>query len=266
MKNFFKAIFVIGLVLSFMIGSPVAAVVCVLGFAYANNPTFINEYAMLNLMPAVIRDPKTGQAIPSVSRAQKTLLDFFDSPRANAVTKDALQKGAIIWNPVSYYIRANITGLSGRQKILGSATTKVLGICNIDKGILPQYYNFCYDRVTVRYVSTNTLSNATNVATLAGYSSVLSSMDDALRNGEIIVSLNRFVQIETPITDFGAPAAVVGGGARDYDGGLLESPKIWEENLQVEVELNLPQAVDATANFTNAVEVVFSGIEARLRN
>lgn len=266
MKKVFQLIFTLAVIVSFACGSLEAAAVSFSGLAIASASHVLPGLAMLNLMPAVTRDPKTGEPIPVVSRAQKTLLDFFNSDRANAVTKDALKRGAIIWNPVSYYIRANVVGLSGRQKLLGSATSKVLGICNLDKGILPQYYNFCYDRLVVRYVSSNTLANNTNVATLAGFSSVQSAMDDAVRNGEIIVSLNRFVQLETPVVDFVSAAAITGGGVRDFDGGLLESPKIWEENLQVEVELNLPQAVDATANFTNAVEIVFSGIEARLRN
>lgn len=266
MKKVFQIIFILGVVASFAFGSVEGAALSFVGLTIASVSQNFVGYAALNLMPAVTRDPKDGTPIPVVSRAQKTLLDFFNSDRANAVTKDALKRGAIIWNPVSYYIRANIVGLSGMQKIMGSATTKVVGICNLDKGILPQYYNFCYDRLVVRYVSTNTGANNTNVATLNGYSSVQSSMDDALRNGELIVDLNRFRQLETPVTDFVSAAAITGGGVRDFDGGLLESPKIWEENLQVDVWINFPQAVDATANFTNAVEVVFSGIEARLRN
>lgn len=266
MKKVFQLIFAFGILASLCLGSVEASAVSFVGLSIVSTSHLIPGIAALNLMPAVTRDPVGGAAIPIVSRAQKTLLDFFNSERANAVTKDALKRGAIIWNPVSYYIRANIVGLSGMQKIMSSATTKVVGICNLDKGILPQYYNFCYDRLAVRYVSTNTGSNTTNVATLNGYSSVQSSMDDALRNGELVVDLNRFRQLETPIVDFVSAAAITGGGVRDYDGGLLESPKIWEENLQVDVWLNFPQTVDATANFTNAVEIVFSGIEARLRN
>jgi hypothetical protein len=213
-----------------------------------------SEYSYITVLPATM----VGSGF---TRCQKYLFDWL-GVRGNEITKAAVANGKIIWDPVTYYIRYAITGLSGRQKILSASTTKAVGTCNLDKGILPQYYNFCYDRITVRYGSTNT-ANST-VANFAGYSSVLSSMDPALRNGEIIISLNREVQIETPVIDFGSAASPTGGGAREFDGGILECPKVWVENLQVEVELNFPQAVASAANTFYFVEVAFQGAQARL--
>jgi hypothetical protein len=230
-------------------------------FIFANDWSAKRKVLAVILYPATITD-QNGNEVPMWTRAQKYLAQFL-SKFGNAVTKQAIADGSIIWNPVSYYIRANITGLSGRQKILSSATSKVLGICNLDKGQLAQYYNFCYDAVAVRYVDGGASVNDA-VYTLNGYSSVLGSMAPGLRNGELIVSLNRQVQIETPINDFGSQAAIVGGATRNFDAGELQVPKVWQEQLQVEVEVNLPVAIPATGTTTRAVEVEFYGIEARL--
>jgi hypothetical protein len=222
---------------------------------------FLNSYKTANanfysFIPASL-------AGPAFTRAQKYLLDWL-AQFGNDVTKKAVASGSIVWDPITYYIRYAITGLSGRQKILGSATSKVDGVCNLDKGQLPQYYNFCYDRIAVRYGSTNT-ANST-VQNFAGYSSVLSSMDAALRNAELIVSLNQEIQVKTPIIDFGAEAAITGGAGVSNVGGELATPKVWVEQLQIEAEILFPNSttVASAVNTFYFAEVAFMGIQARL--
>lgn len=204
-----------------------------------------------------------GQEVPPLTRAQKKLYDYIRM-KGNVITLDALRGGAIKWDNITYYIRKAITGLSGRQALINAATSESVGISNLDKGQLPQYYNFSYDRIEVGYTTDNT-SASLSPAALAGYSSVLSSMDDALRNGELIVQLNREVQIESPVTDYGSKAAVSGGSALNFDGGELADPQVWVEQLQVEVDINLAGTVPSAANTTYAMEVLFKGCQARLR-
>ncbi len=244
-----------------------SAEVAVLGFSgmvafshnwSANNLT-LNSGVVI--YPAVITN-QSGLEVPMFTRCQRYLASFL-SAYGNELTKKAIADGSIIWNPVTYYIRAAITGLSGRQKVLGSATSKVLGICNLDKGILPQYYNFCYDRIAARY-GTTAVTATDSPASLAGYSSVRSSMPAGLSNAELIISLNRQVQLETPVSDFTSVAAVTGGGSRDFDGGELQVPKVWQENLQVDAEINLPLAIPSAVNTSYFLELQFYGVEARL--
>lgn len=204
-----------------------------------------------------------GQDVPPLTRAQKKLYDYVRM-KGNIITLDALAAGAIKWDNITYYIRKAITGLSGRQPLINAATTEAIGVCNLDKGQLPQYYNFCYDRIEVGYTTDNS-SASLSPGVLAGYSSVLSSMDDALRNGELIIQLNREVQVESPVTDYGSKAAVSGGGALNFDGGELADPQVWQEQLQVEVDINLSATVPSAANTTYAMEVLFKGVQARLR-
>lgn len=253
MKKFLiLSILAVGVLASVAVQNPAPFALAIAGLAFMSSYKSA-DVAFISLVPAAM-------AGPAFTRAQKHLYDWL-TKFSNQVTKEAINKGTIIWDPVTYYIRREITGLSGRQKLLGSSTTKEVGVTNLDKGVLPQYYNFCYDRITVRYGSSNT-ANST-VKTFAGYTSALSSMDPALRNGELIVSLNREVQVETPVADFGSAAAPT-VSAREFDGGALECPKVWTENLQVEVELNLAGTVASTANTYFFVEVLFQGVQARL--
>lgn len=229
-----------------------------------------SNHAYLTVVPAKIVAPNPAQMaaqglqeVPPMTRAEKALFDFLRA-KSNQVTYDAIQSGAISFDPISYVIRANITNLSGRQKILGANTLYSLGISSFPNGaVLPQYYNFCFDRIAVRYAVLNNV-NASPSQT-AGYSSVGSAMDPALRNGNLIVNSNRNAIIETPIIDFISQAAVTGGGIREYDGGILEKPRFFLEMLQIEVELDLAGAIATPANNISLTEVVFSGVQARLK-
>lgn len=218
--------------------------------------------AGLTILPAILTDAN-GNEIPPLTRAQKKLFDYARM-KANLVTADAYKLGALKWDNISYYIAKIITGLAGRQILLNASTSYLLGACNIDKGQLPQYYNFAYDRVEVQEVINNT-SASLSVQNMAGYSSVLSSMDAGLRNGHLIVQLNREVQIETPIADFGSKASITGGSAKDFDGGELADCPIWQEQLQVQVDADLAGTIASAANTTYAVRVDFKGVQVRLR-
>lgn len=250
----------------FFLFSIIAALL--VGLAYAGNaPVEDPTQTMLAgvfLVPGVTRDPATGNQIPVFTRSQKALFEYLQR-KSPAQTDAALKSGALVFDPITYYIRYNITGLSGRQQIVSEATVKQVGVSNINRGMLAQYYNFCLDKITVRYASANVVTFNT-VQSIAGYSSVLSSMDPGLRNGELIVIQNKNTIIETPIIDFGSAAAPTGGGARDYDGGELQTPKVLEENKQLEVWINMAQAVASATNTIYVVEVALQGVQARINN
>lgn len=220
--------------------------------------------AGVTLVPAITRDPANGNPMPTFTRAQKALFEYLQR-KGQAQTDAALKSGALVFDPITYYIRYNITGLSGRQQIVSESTTKQVGVTNIDRGLLRQYYNFCLDKITVRYASANVVTFNT-VQSIAGYSSVLSSMDPALRNGELVVIQNKNTIIETPIIDFGSAAAPTGGGARDFDGGDLQTPKVLEENKQLELWLSLGGTVASATNTIYVVEVALQGVQARIDN
>jgi hypothetical protein len=204
-----------------------------------------------------------GNPIPPFTRAQKFLFDYLNM-KGNDITKKALNEGTLIWDPITYFIRAAITGLSGRQKIASQATSLAVGVTNLDKWVLPQYYNFCYDRIAVRYTTT-TVSATDAVYSGAGYSSVLSSMAPGLRNGNLIVSMNQNIMLYSPVIDYGSQASVTGGGVRDFDGGELQTPQIFVENQNLTVELEFPVVIPSATNTSYFVEVAFSGIQARIR-
>jgi hypothetical protein len=242
------------------------ALVALVAIGYAGNAEVIDPATTLlatgpALVPAITRDPATGDQVPVFTRAQKALFDYL-SRKSQAQTAAALRSGALVFDPISYYIRSNITGLSGRTKILSETNSKQIGVTNFDRGLLRQYYNFCFDKITVRYTTGNSVTET--VQSLAGYSSVLSSMAGGLRNGNLIIAQNQNNILDTPIIDFGAAAAVVGGGARDFDGGALQVPKILEENKQVEIWLDLAAAIPSATNTIYAVEVVLQGVQARI--
>lgn len=184
--------------------------------------------------------------------------------KANDVTLQAFLQRALKWDNITYYIAKVITGLSGRQILLNASTSYLIGACNLDKGQLPQYYNFCYDRVEVEEAINNTSASLT-VQNMVSYSSVLTSMDAGLGNGHLITMLNREVQMETPVSDFGSKAALTGGGAKDFDGGELAEPLIWIEQQQIEVDVDLAGTIASAANTTYAAKVLFKGTQIRLK-
>lgn len=238
-----------------------AMAIIVLGVA-ADPGLVSNAVFAVTILPAILTDAQ-GNEIPPMTRAQKKAFDYLRM-KGNAITLDSYRSGALKWDNVTYYIRKVITGLAGRQILLNASTSYLVGACNLDKGQLPQFYNFAYDRIEVGEVINNTSASLT-VQNMSGYSSVLSSMDAALRNGHLIVLLNREVQVETAITDFGSKGAVVGGGARDFDGGELSDPQVWQEQLQVQCDVDLAGTVASAANTTYAIEVLFKGVQFRLR-
>jgi hypothetical protein len=272
MKRIFSIVFLIGLIASVAFGSLEAGAVSLAGLAFTAESWF-TEYSFITIVPGVMYAPSREtamaqglQEVPPMTRAEKALYDqLVVLGRANAVTQQAIEQGAISFDPVSYYIRYDITGLSGNQKFISAATLKVLGTTNLPNGAsLQQYYNFCFDRIFVRTATTNTANTAIN--TVGGYTSVSASMDPAVRNGELIIRSNRNIIVETPVVDFVTEAAVTGGGAREYAGGILEKPRFFLELLSIEAEIALAGTATATANTTTYLEVIFSGVQARLKS
>lgn len=206
-----------------------------------------------------------GEEVPMMSRAEKDLYDqLVTLGRANPVSQEAIASGAISFDPIDYYIRFNLTGLSGNQKIVSQATTKVVGTTNFwPQAIFPQYYNFCFDRISVKTATTNTANTAIN--TVSGWTSLRSSMDPAVANGEIIVRSNRNTILETDISGFTQDAAVTGAAQRNNGAAELDKSRFFLEQLGIEVELALAGTVSNTANTTTFVEVKFIGVQARLK-
>lgn len=206
-----------------------------------------------------------GEEVPMMSRAEKDLYDqLITQSRANPVTRRAIEAGAISFDPIDYYVRFNITGLSGNQKIAGQFTTKVVGTTNLwPQAIFPQYYNFCFDRISVKTGTANTANAA--VTGISNWTSVRSSVDAAVANGEIIVRSNRNSILETDISGFLSDAAVTGAAQRNAGAAELDKSRFFLEQLGIEVELALAGTVSNTANTTTWVEVKFLGVQARLK-
>ena len=224
--------------------------------------------ALFTLVPAVVRDLNPdAPEVPPFTRAQKFLFDFLRN-KSNAVTLDAYRMGTIFFDPINYYIRYVLPpGQQGRLQILGGATSQVVGVTNFyAQGLLPQYYNFCFDRLQVNYGTTNT-ANA-NVQAITGWTNVRSSMPAALGNGEIIIQLNKQIIVQSGIVDYTSEAAITGGNSLDFAGGALQVPRVLQENLLIECDLNmaLGQAIGNTANTTYGAEVLFKGVQMRLRS
>jgi hypothetical protein len=277
MKKLFSLLFFAGVVIASYNGNLEMAGIAFIGLFIALGFSSKKEgYAYLQIVPGKFvvtetnpRSPNFGQPVevPYMSRAEKALYDqLITLGRANPVTQKIIDQGGISFDPITYYIRAIITGQSGRQQIVNNSLIQITGITNIPNGgSLPQFYNFCFDRIAVRY-AVQTAATA-NAASMVGFSSVRGSMPAALGNGHLIVSSNQNKILETPVSDFTSVAAITGGGERDYDGGALEKPRFFLELINIEVELafSTNQVVPSAANNTYAVEVCFYGVQARLK-
>lgn len=269
MKKIISILFAVALVFSFATGNVALGAISFVGLSLsvATPSSYRGKVAMLTLVPAVVRDlAPNAPEVPPFTRAQKFLFDFLRN-KGNLVTLDAYLKETIFFDPVNYYIRAVLPpAQQGRYQILGSSNSKVVGVTNFySQALLPQYYNFCFDRLQVNYGTTNT-ANAV-VQAITGWTNVRSSMPAALANGEVIIQLNKNIIVETGISDFASEAAVTGGGSLDFAGGAMQVPRILQENLQIECDVNLAyqQAIGNTANTTYGVEVIFKGAQLRLR-
>jgi len=225
-------------------------------------------YAALHTVPGKYVITNTSgelEEVPFMTRAEKALYDqLVTLTRANPVTFKAIQEGGISFDPISYYIRYDITGLAGSILFLGPGTQRLVGTSNFPlQATLQQYYNFCFDRIAIKTALTNTADTA--VGAVTQWSAVSASVDPAVRNGELLIRSNRNTILETPVTDFLSDAAVSGGGTREFGGGLLEKPRFFLEMLQAEGQLNFAGTVGNTANTTTWLEVQFMGVQARLK-
>ena len=271
-NRIFTIVFAIGALIGAALGSVELFFAGSAGVVLAEASMKFEPVLFLHIVPGkyVVSDPTspTGvQEVPMMSRAEKALYDqLITLGRANPVTMGVIGQGGISFDPITYYIRAIITGSSGRQKILGQSTIQIDGITNFPNGAtLPQFYNFCFDRIAIRYATTNT-ANA-NAAAITGWSSIRSSMPAALGNGHLLLSSNKNTVVETPISDFTSVAAITGGGERDYDGGVLEKPRFILEliNFEAEIVYAQNQTVPSVANTTYAIEMCLHGVQARLK-
>lgn len=272
MKKYFNVLFIVGAALAIALQSFPMLACAGVGLIITNYKSLRPEsYAYLMIVPGkfVVTDPASGslQQVPYMSRSEKALYDqLITLKRANPVTDQVIQQGGVSFDPISYYIRANITNASGSLAIVDQSLVPVVGVSNIPNGgALPQFYNFCFDRCAVRYALNNT-ANA-NVASITGWSSIRSAMPAALGNGHLVVLSNQNKVLETPIADFTSVAAITGGGERDYDGGAMEKPRFFLELINMEVQINFAknQTVTTAANNTAAVEIMFYGVQARLK-
>jgi hypothetical protein len=270
-NRIFTILFAIGALVALSFGNVEAASVGVLGCVLAEASVKITGLAFLQIVPGkfVVTNPRTGalEEVPYMSRAEKALYDqLITLGRANPVTQGVIGQGGISFDPITYYVRAIITGQAGRQKILGQNTIQIDGVTNFpNAATLPQFYNFCFDRIAVRY-AVATSANA-NAASITGWSSVRGSMPAALGNGHLLLSSNKNTIVETPISDFTSVAAITGGGERDYDGGVLEKPRFLLELISFEAEIvySANQTVPSAANNTYAIELALHGVQARLK-
>jgi hypothetical protein len=268
MKTFFKLCFVAALTLSIVSGNIVFAALSFVGLSMAcADAASIKQLAFFTLVPAVVRDLNpNAPEVPPFTRAQKFLFDFLRN-KSNLVTFKAYQDQSIFFDPVNYYIRYVLAPASqGRQQILGGNTAQIVGVTNFyAQGILPQYYNFCFDRMQVNYGTTNTANAA--VQSINGWTNVRASLPAALANGEIIVQLNKNIIVQTGIVDFTSEAAITGGNSLDFAGGALQVPRVLQENQTITCDLDMAvnQAIPNVANTTYGVEVLFKGIQLRLR-
>jgi hypothetical protein len=195
MKKLFSLLFAVGLFASIAIGSPVLGAVCVAGL-YFSQHDFKGSFAFIQLVPGKYLTA-LGQEVPMMTRAEKDLFDqLVTMGRANPVTALAIGGDAISFDPIDYYIRFAVTGLSGQQKIVSQSTQKAVGITNFwPQAIFPQYYNFCFDRIAIRTGTSNTANAAASA--ISNWTNVRASMDPAVANGEIIVRSNRNTILET---------------------------------------------------------------------
>ncbi len=271
LSKIFTVLFAVSAVFALFIGNIEAAGVATVGGVVSHASPKFEAFAFLQIVPGkyVVINPATGapQEVPYMSRSEKALYDqLITLNRANPVTQQVIEQGGISFDPISYYMRAIITGGAGTQKIISNSTQQFTGVTNLPNGAtLPQFYNFCFDRIAVRYAVAT--SAAANAAAITGWSSVRSAMPAALGNGHLIVKSNQNQIVQTPISDFTSVAAITGGGERDYDGGVLEKPRFFLEliNLEVQIEYAFNQVVPSAANNTYAVEIMFYGVQARLK-
>jgi hypothetical protein len=197
-----------------------------------------------------------------ITELQNFLTNYLEK-YGQGETQKAISQGKIFFDPIVYYIRYDITGLSGKQRILGESTSKVMGATNFNLGYLPKFTNFAFSKIGISYVDDATGASVAAKA-LTGWTSVRSSVDKSVANGEIIISSAKNTILEHPIAPFLREAANTAGtiGGSDYE---LEQPRVLKENELVEIELNLPNTVPSVAAHTYGIEVRLTGVQVRLR-
>lgn len=198
-----------------------------------------------------------------VTDLQNFLIEYLNK-YGQEETRKAIGAGKIFFDPITYYIRYVVTGLSGKQKILGEGTTKVVGTTNFNLGYLPKFTNFAFNKIGVSGVDDATSASVAAYA-LTGWSSVRGTVDKAIGNGELIISSARNTIFENPIAPFLREASSTAGpiGNLDYE---LEQPRVLKENELVEIEVNFgSNTVASTAAHTFGIEVRLTGVQVRLR-
>src|SRR5690348_15688322 len=134
LNKIFSIVFILGAIAAFAVDSQLAAAVATGGAALSMAAPKLTGYAFLNIVPGKIMVPDGPgyQEVPAMSRAEKALYDqLITLNRANPVTADVIRQGGVSFDPITYYIRFAITGLSGTQDIVNQATQQIYGITNI---------------------------------------------------------------------------------------------------------------------------------------
>lgn len=139
--------------------------------------------------------------------------------------------------------RQNISGAAGIYEFLNDTVNKSDGICNVDKGVLPQNQAFVFNGVSISY--------ATELADKEGAAAYGAAAPAALRNAEFTIVQNGREVVNLPVASLTNPFTANSTSERD-NWYVLPSMAYLTDNEYFDMKFKFPKGVSIAAAVAGA--------------
>lgn len=176
-------------------------------------------------------------------------------------TVELFENRGLRFDPITYYLRANIKGDAGKVKYLKNTLDEEIGITNFNKGELDKHYNLAVESIRVAFFAAIPAATETDPRNINGYSPVVSKFPPALRNAELVISQDSIIKAKIPIVACGSE--VPGDRPVGMDAFTLSSPFILLEKKRIEVEVEYPSDTNLPSDRELFLEILLNGTQSK---
>lgn len=215
-------------------------------------PEVSGEALVLGLTAPGLVLPQPG----GFTRVEETLLNYLKNINPELAPKYANRE--LRFRDLDIYVKKQIDGLSGTQKIMDSTSSKAVGLCNLDKGRLDKDTAFAVSHIVIGYANSGAGTDASAVTT---YTSDIGSWPAGLQSGEIEIWQDNNLVWDGAAKSCGSQAdSFLAFGS---EGRKLVAPFVLHPEKQIEIKINFASSI-APAN-SDFIEIFLFGVSTRKR-
>jgi hypothetical protein len=196
----------------------------------------------------------------------KSAVAFLNEPRvAQAIDNnlaEAISKNQIQFEDAEFYLKKNIKGLSGYQKLADETTDKKDGTINFDKSKLPPKEGLILQGIAVNFVSHSSITDPALVPTMTP---VLSYTDPAVANADLVIKQEGRTLFTRNIARLMQQAKgddPQGSGRCLFE---LANYRYIKPDVTIEIALQFPSGQTVNNSAQQHIEVVLLGTKTRMK-